>query len=80
MSRTTVAVLDERVRKLEAVRGEVLVSAGTVWNTEQLGEVIEDKNRYGELIKLELTIDHTVGKNKYNYIIWHYPLLNREEE
>lgn len=79
MSKTTVSTLDERVKNLERTRANVFVAAGTVWNFKQLNEVIDEYSHYGELVKLELTIDHSPNKNAYHYIIWHYELLNRVE-
>jgi hypothetical protein len=80
MSKPTVAKLDERITKVEKRQPNVYVAAGTVWNYKQLNEVIDKHSRYGELIKMELTIDHAPSKNAFHYIIWHYRLLNREAE
>ena len=68
----------DRITALEqSPKPNVFVAAGTVWNYEQLNEVIDNYSRYGELVKLELTIDRTPSKNAYHYIVWHYELLNR---
>ena len=79
MGKPTVAQLSERVEQLESNAANVFVASGTVWDADQLGHVIEKYSRYGELVKMELTINHSVGKDAYHYIIWHYKLLNREQ-
>jgi len=72
--------LTERVKRLEEEnKPNVFVAAGTVWNYKQLNETISEYNRYGELLKLELTIDTTPSKTAYHYIIWHFELLRGDD-
>jgi hypothetical protein len=80
MSKPTVAQLNDRLAELEASKPNIFVAAGTVWTAEQLATLVEKYSRYGELVKMDLTISHSPGKTAFRYIIWHYQLLNREEQ
>jgi hypothetical protein len=76
--RKTVKQLDEELQAFKGVAGNVQLQAGTCWNEEQLGAILEVYNRYGELVKLEVTSTHSPDKTAYHYQLWHYPLLNSE--
>lgn len=76
--RKTVAELAQDVNILREEASNVQFASGTVHNHAQLGAVIEKYSRYGELIKAEVTIGHSPGKNAYSYQIWHRPLLNKD--
>lgn len=80
MSKPTVTQLDDRLTELEASKPNIYVAAGTVWTPEQLAAKVEEYSRYGELVKMEVTISHSPGKTGFHYIIWHYQLLNREQQ
>lgn len=78
MSKKTVAQLDAEIQELKTRAGNVQLSGGTCWNHAQMGAILEKYARHGELVKAEITAEHTPSNNGYHYQIWHYPLLNPE--
>lgn len=78
MSKKTVAQLDEELQELKSQSSNVKLQAGTCWNEEQLAAITEVYNRYGELVKLEVTSENRGDKKAYHYQLWHYPLLNTD--
>lgn len=56
------------------------IASGTCWNADQLAEVIEKYDRYGELIKMEITHGFTPGKKQYHWLVLMAPPLNEDDE
>jgi len=79
MSKKTVATLSEELKAVKYEAGNAHIAQITCWNWEQVAVELEKYNRYGELIKMEVTQDLNKGKKCYNLVIWHYALLNRED-
>jgi hypothetical protein len=76
--RKTVKQLSEELEEFKGEGRVARVASGSCFNHAQMGAIIEKYARYGELIKAEITVDHSVGgSNQYHYIILHYPLLNK---
>lgn len=77
MSKKTVAQLDEEFQQLKDNSSNVQLEHVTVWHWEQVAVELEKYNRYGELIKMEITKGTPQGSNRcYHLMIWHRPLLN----
>lgn len=80
MSKKTVAQLDAEVQYMKSQMSNIQLSQVSCWNWEQVAVELEKHSRHGELIKMEITLEHFPDKNKYILDIWHYPLLNRGKE
>lgn len=78
MSKKTVAQLDQEVQQLKKNASNVQLSQFTLWGWEQVAAILEQYNRYGELVKMEITGENLVDKIKYHIVVWHYPLMNVE--
>lgn len=74
----TVKQLDEELQQLKHDAGNVQLAQMTCWKWEQIAVDIEEYDRYGEMIKLEVTKDWAIGKRCYHVYIWHRLLLNEE--
>jgi len=64
--------LIEEIKKLKKERN-LCVSSGVVWNYGQLKTILEDNDKQGEIIKVEVTKGFEPGKKCYEYIIFKYP-------
>lgn len=65
----TVKSLSEKLKILEKKRGNFSVSQGVVWNYEQLIEVIDERNKHREIIKIEIT---NYDRKGFEYTIFYY--------
>lgn len=79
MSKPTVASLNEELQTVKYESGNVHIAQFTCWNWEQVAVELESYDRYGEMIKMEVTKDMNAGKRCYHLVIWHYALMNRED-
>jgi hypothetical protein len=79
MKRPTVAKLNEELENVRMEAGDVFVSSFVLWDWEQIAGEIERYDRYGEMIKAELTHSFDPDKRQYQLIIWHRRLRNLDE-
>jgi len=79
MKKPTVAKLAEAIERLEYEKGDVLLTQAVVYHWEQIAAEIEKCDRYGELVKVEITHSFVPGKKSYLLMILHRPFLNPEK-
>jgi len=80
MVKKTVAQVDAELQQLKYDAGNVQLAQFTCWNWEQVAVELEAYDRYGELIKMEVTKDwSTTDKRCYHVYVWHRPLLNIDD-
>lgn len=78
--RKTVAQLHDEVQEIRQSMSNVQLSRFTVYHWEQVAVELERHSRYGELIEMKITSEHQPSRNIFHLTIWHYPLLNRDNE
>lgn len=79
MKKTT-KQLCEDIDELKNNIGGIHIEQSICWHWEQVAATLENLDRYGELIKMEIThgSDSTIGKRSYFVTTWHRTLLNKK--
>ena len=75
----TVKQLTEEIEKLKKEVGSIHIEQSICYHWEQVAATLERLDRFGELIKMEITHGSEAGKRTYHLITWHATLLNEED-